>query len=102
MSVNSPIPGTSTSETTLSPEVEHYPKALLRIMKRVRKRAESASLTYIPEKQKNKEELLKISRKLKKEKLQRSQFKVFGNYQVKSKLFPEKSKKIYERLLRYI
>ncbi|GBL95213.1 hypothetical protein AVEN_253540-1 [Araneus ventricosus] len=64
MSVNSPVPGTSTSETTISPEVvKRYPKALFRIMKRFRKRAESANLTSIPEKQKIEEELLKISRK---------------------------------------
>ncbi|GBL86740.1 hypothetical protein AVEN_95989-1 [Araneus ventricosus] len=48
MSINSPIPGTSTSETTVSPEVvQPYPKALLHIMKR----AKSASLTSSPEKQ---------------------------------------------------
>ncbi|GBL87601.1 hypothetical protein AVEN_165203-1 [Araneus ventricosus] len=49
MSVNSLIPGTSTSETTVSPEVmQHYPKALLRIRKRFRKRAKSDSLTSTP------------------------------------------------------
>ncbi|GBL84333.1 hypothetical protein AVEN_118696-1 [Araneus ventricosus] len=66
MSVNSPIPGTLTSETTVSPEVvQPYPKALLCIMKRFRKRAKSASFTHTPEKQKI-EELLKISLKEKK------------------------------------
>ncbi|GBM57299.1 hypothetical protein AVEN_115621-1 [Araneus ventricosus] len=49
---NSPISETSTSETTVSPEaVQPYPKALLRIMKRFRKRHASASLTSTPEKQ---------------------------------------------------
>ncbi|GBN55834.1 hypothetical protein AVEN_154281-1 [Araneus ventricosus] len=49
ISVNSPIAGTSTSETTASPEVvQPYPKALLRIMKRFRKRAKSASFTSTP------------------------------------------------------
>ncbi|GBN28080.1 hypothetical protein AVEN_223626-1 [Araneus ventricosus] len=39
MSVNSPIPRTSTSETTVSPGVvQPYPKTLLRIMMRFRKR----------------------------------------------------------------
>ncbi|GBN18130.1 hypothetical protein AVEN_80689-2 [Araneus ventricosus] len=43
MSINSPIPGTSTSETTVSPDVaQPYPKAVLRIMKELRKRAKSA------------------------------------------------------------
>ncbi|GBL87625.1 hypothetical protein AVEN_165223-1 [Araneus ventricosus] len=51
MSVNSPIPGTSTNETTVFPEVvQPYPKALIRIMKGLRKRAKSASLTSTPEK----------------------------------------------------
>ncbi|GBM79764.1 hypothetical protein AVEN_229691-1 [Araneus ventricosus] len=55
MSVNSPIPGTSTSKTTVSREVvQPYPKALLRIMKRFRKRGKSSSLTSTPGKQKNK------------------------------------------------
>ncbi|GBM49222.1 hypothetical protein AVEN_158194-1 [Araneus ventricosus] len=45
------IPGSSTSEATVSPEVmQPIPKALLRIMKRFRKRAKSASLTSTPEK----------------------------------------------------
>ncbi|GBL95451.1 hypothetical protein AVEN_154839-1 [Araneus ventricosus] len=49
MSVNSPIPGTSTSETTVSPEVvQPYLNALFRIMKGFRKRAKSASLTSTP------------------------------------------------------
>ncbi|GBM68765.1 hypothetical protein AVEN_97901-1 [Araneus ventricosus] len=66
MSVNSLIPGTSTNETTVSPEiVQLYPKAMLRSMKRFRKRAKSASLTSTPVKQKN-EDLLKISQKEKK------------------------------------
>ncbi|GBM13207.1 hypothetical protein AVEN_214922-1 [Araneus ventricosus] len=44
MSVNSSIPGTSTSETTVFPEVvQPYPKALQRIMEEFRKRAKSAS-----------------------------------------------------------
>ncbi|GBM72773.1 hypothetical protein AVEN_3421-1 [Araneus ventricosus] len=94
MSVNSPIPWTSTSETTVSSEaVQPYRKALLRlrIMKRFRKRAESASLTFTPEEQKI-EERLKISRKEKrKEKQQRSQFKFSSKLpKIKTKLFPEK------------
>ncbi|GBL72733.1 hypothetical protein AVEN_127965-1 [Araneus ventricosus] len=59
MFVNAPIPGTSTSETTVSSEiVQPYSKALPRIIKRFRKRAKSAILTSTPEKQKI-EELLK-------------------------------------------
>ncbi|GBM92732.1 hypothetical protein AVEN_215453-1 [Araneus ventricosus] len=62
-SINSPIPVTTTSETTVSREVvQPYPKALLLIMKRFRKRAKSASLTSTPKKQEI-EELMKISRK---------------------------------------
>ncbi|GBN56684.1 hypothetical protein AVEN_111041-1 [Araneus ventricosus] len=54
MSENFPIPGNSTSETTVSPEVvQLYPKALFRIMKKFRKRVESASLTSTTPKQKN-------------------------------------------------
>ncbi|GBN96003.1 hypothetical protein AVEN_81153-1 [Araneus ventricosus] len=54
MCVNSTIPGTSTSETTVSPEVvKPCLKALLQIMKRFRKRAKSSSFTSTPEKQKN-------------------------------------------------
>ncbi|GBM59961.1 hypothetical protein AVEN_178211-1 [Araneus ventricosus] len=104
MSVNSPIPATSTSETTVFPEVvQPYPKALLRIIRRFRKRAKLASLTSTPEEQKNEEEQLKISRKEKKEKQQISQFKFSWKLpKLKTKRFPEKSKKIYERLLRYI
>ncbi|GBN18129.1 hypothetical protein AVEN_80689-1 [Araneus ventricosus] len=77
MSINSPIPGTSTSETTVSPDVaQPYPKAVLRIMKELRKRAKSAGLTSTPEKQKIGEKLLKIIlKKKRKEKQQRSQFK---------------------------
>ncbi|GBN02917.1 hypothetical protein AVEN_193499-1 [Araneus ventricosus] len=71
MYVNSTITGTSTSETTVSSEVvQPYPKALLQIMKIFRKRAKSASLTSNLEKQKHYEELLKISRKERKEKQQ--------------------------------
>ncbi|GBN56978.1 hypothetical protein AVEN_21467-1 [Araneus ventricosus] len=55
ISVNSPIPGTSTSETTVFPEVvQPNPKALLCFKKRFRKRAKSAGLTSTPEKQKKK------------------------------------------------
>ncbi|GBM23399.1 hypothetical protein AVEN_138643-1 [Araneus ventricosus] len=51
ISINSPIPGTSTSETIIYPEVvQPYPEALFTIMKRFRKRAKSASLTSTPEK----------------------------------------------------
>ncbi|GBN52225.1 hypothetical protein AVEN_31479-1 [Araneus ventricosus] len=67
MSINSPIPATSTSETTVSPEVvQPYPKVLLRSMKGFRKKDKSASLTSTPEKQKIEEKLLKTSRKEKK------------------------------------
>ncbi|GBM91304.1 hypothetical protein AVEN_69675-1 [Araneus ventricosus] len=51
ISVNSPIPGISTSETTVSPEVvQSYPKALLRITKEFRKIAKPTSLTSTQEK----------------------------------------------------
>ncbi|GBM91444.1 hypothetical protein AVEN_216770-1 [Araneus ventricosus] len=103
MSVNSPIPGTSTNETNVSPEVvQPSSSKSLQIMKRIRKRDKSASLTFTPKKQKFEEELLKISRK-EKEKQQRSQFKFSSKLpKVKTKLFPEKSKKTYVRFVRHI
>ncbi|GBL74739.1 hypothetical protein AVEN_243610-1 [Araneus ventricosus] len=53
LSVNSAIPGTSTSEITVSPEiVQPYPKALPRIVKGLRKRAKSTILTSTPKKKK--------------------------------------------------
>ncbi|GBM00716.1 hypothetical protein AVEN_150888-1 [Araneus ventricosus] len=51
LSSSGPIPGTSTSETTVSPEiVQPYPKALPRIMKGFRKRAKSTILNSTPPK----------------------------------------------------
>lgn len=96
ISVNSPIPGTSTSETTVSPEnIRPYPKALPRIMKGFRKRAKSAILTSTAEKQRLEEEQLKRARK-KDDKQQRSQFKFsLKQPKVKAKSFPENVRKTW-------
>ncbi|GBM15498.1 hypothetical protein AVEN_142149-1 [Araneus ventricosus] len=63
ISVNSHIPGASTSDTPVSPKfVRPYPKSLPRITKGFRKRAKSTILTSTPEKQ-SLEELSNRTRK---------------------------------------
>ncbi|GBN42880.1 hypothetical protein AVEN_85635-1 [Araneus ventricosus] len=82
MSVNSPLPGTSISEITVFQKFCNLIQKPC-IMKRFRKRAKSASLTSTPEKQKIEENLLKISRKEKKEKISNKDrnLNFLGNYQ---------------------
>jgi hypothetical protein len=93
-SVNYPIPGPSTSQTIVSPEIiRPYPKALPRTMQKGREKSKSTILTSTPEKRKIEEKLLeRAQKKTRKQQTSKLQF-TSKEPKVKTKPFPVKSKK---------